>query len=376
MASNTLTDQTRSQQASGSAASGTRLISLDAFRGFTMFWIVGGKSLMMAFRNLDSNVIAATIAYQLTHSPWEGIRFYDVIWPAFMLMVGVSVPFSFAKRRQTHTLWQIRLQAIKRSVILFLLGSLRVSVSSNTPTLIELSSALQPIAVAYLVASFLANASRRVQAAVGVLILVAYGLALHFISAPGVQAGSYAIENNLVRAVDLWTIGRTHQEGWGTVLSTLPTISTTILGLLLGQFLMGGASVRRKAAVIGITGVACVLAGLALSLVVPVIMKLWTVSYGVLSAGWACLQFFLFFWIIEVWGWRKWAFPFVVIGMNAITIYMGVTLVPITRIVGIFSKPLAAQMGAFGPLFNASAVILVEWLILYWMYKRKIFLRA
>lgn len=257
-----------------------------------------------------------------------------------------------------------------------MLGSLRVSVSSNTPTLIELSSALQPIAVAYLVASFLANASRRVQAAVGILILVAYGLALHFISAPGVQAGSYAIENNLVRAVDLWTIGRTHQEGWGTVLSTLPTISTTILGLLLGQFLMGGATVRRKAAVIGITGVACVLAGLALSLVVPVIMKLWTVSYGVLSAGWACLQFFLFFWVIEVWGWKKWAFPFVVIGMNAITIYMGVTLVPITRIVGIFSKPLAAQMGAFGPLFSAFAVILVEWLILYWMYKRKIFLRA
>lgn len=331
---------------------------------------------MMAFRNLDSNVIAATIAYQLTHSPWEGLRFYDVIWPAFMLMVGVSVPFSFARRRQTHTVWQIRLQAIKRSVVLFLLGSLRVSVSSNTPTLIELSSALQPIAVAYLVASFLANASRRVQAAVGLIILVAYGLALHFISAPGVPAGSYALENNLVRAVDLWTIGRTHQEGWGTVLSTLPTISTTILGLLLGQVLMGSASLRRKAAVIGVTGGACVTAGLALSLVVPVIMKLWTVSYGVLSAGWACLQFFLFFWIIEVWGWKKWAFPFVVIGMNAITIYMGVTLVPITRIVGIFSKPLAGQMGAFGPLFSASAVILVEWLILYWMYKRKIFLRA
>ncbi|MCX6617767.1 MAG: hypothetical protein NTZ98_16920 [Acidobacteria bacterium] len=358
------------------AAAAARLASLDAFRGFTMFWIVGGKSLLMALQRLGSNAVVAAVARQLEHSPWAGLRFYDVIWPAFMLMVGVSIPLSYAKRRRTQTDGQIRLQALKRAAILFLLGSLRTSVSSNKPTLVELSSALQPIALAYLVASFLAGASRKVQAAAGALILVVYALVLQFIPAPGVPAGSYENGTNLVRAVDLMVLGRTHAEGWGTVLSAIPTISTTILGLLIGQLLMSSRPARTKLKIIGLVGVGGVALGLALSPVVPVIMKLWTTSYGILSAGFACLQFLVFYWVIDVLGFRKWAFPFVIIGMNAVAIYMGVTLVPISRIVGIFSKPIAAHLGPFGALFSAAAVLLVEWLILYWMYKRKIFLRA
>lgn len=353
-----------------------RLVSLDAFRGFTMLWIVGGKSLLMALERLGANPILGAIAYQLDHSSWQGLRFYDVIWPAFMLMVGVSIPLSYAKRRLTQSERQIRLHALKRAVVLFLLGSLRTSISSNAPLLVELSSALQPIALAYLVATFLAGASRKVQIGAGAMILAVYALVLQFVPAPGVAPGSYVIDANLVRSVDLMVLGRTHSEGWGTVLSAIPTISTTILGLLIGQLLMSERPARAKAKIIGITGLGGVLLGLALSPVIPVIMKLWTTSYGILSAGWACLQFLLFYWIIDVLGYRKWAFPFVVIGMNAIAIYMGVTLIQFHRIVGPFTKPIAAQLGAAGPLFSASAVLLVEWLILFWMYRRKIFLRA
>ena len=358
------------------AAPDTRLLSLDAFRGFTMFWIVGGKSLMMALQRLDSNAVAGAIAYQLSHTEWEGLRFYDVIWPAFMLMVGVSVPFSYARRRLAGTPGSFRMQALRRAVVLFLLGSLRTSVSSNSPTWIELSSALQPIALAYLVAAFVVSASRRVQIATGVLILILYGLVLQFVPATGVPAGSYVKDANLVRSVDLMVLGRTHEEGWGTVLSAIPTISTTILGLLLGQLLMSGRPARNKLKMIALTGLGAVAFGLALSPVVPVIMKLWTISYGVLSAGWACLELAVFYWIIDVLGYRKWAFAFAVIGMNAVAIYIGVTLVPFSRIVGVFSKPIAAQLGAFGGLFSAAAVLSVEWLILYWMYRRRIFLRA
>lgn len=357
-------------------APSTRLVSLDAFRGFTMFWIIGGKAVLMALAPLWPNAITAAIAYELEHTPWEGLRFYDVIWPSFMLMVGVSIPFSFAKRTLTESHRKFLLHALKRAVILFLLGSLRTSVSTNSPTLIELSSALQPIAVAYLVASFLVATSWKVQAAVGGMILVVYGLMLGLVPASGIPAGTYQNGANLVAAVDLAVLGRTHAEGWGTVLTTIPTISTTILGLLIGELLRSNRSTVSKLRIIGLTGLAAVALGLALSPIVPVVMKLWTVSYGILSAGCACLQFLIFYWILDVRGHPKWAFPFAVIGMNAIAAYLGTTLVPIHRIAGIFTKGISGQLGAFGPLFSAATVLVLEWLILFWMYKRKIFLKA
>lgn len=353
-----------------------RLVSLDAFRGFTMFWIVGGKDLLQALQQLDQNALLSFLTYQLDHSLWEGLRFYDLIWPSFMLMVGMAIPFSFARRSLTQTRRQILAEATRRAVILFLLGSLRASVSSGTPTLIELSSALQPIGIAYLVASFLASSSARVQGAVGAGILAGYAALLAFVPAPGIPAGTYQKDANLVTAVDLAVLGRAHEEGWGTVLSTIPTISTTILGLLLGGLLMSDRSARAKARIIALTGLGGLALGLAISPFLPIVMKLWTTSYGLASAGWACLFFLGFYWIIDVQGQRKWAFPFVVIGMNAIAIYLGPTLAPIRRIVGIFTKGPTAGLGSFGALFTAVTVLVVEWLILFWMYRRKIFLKA
>ncbi|MEK7409268.1 MAG: DUF5009 domain-containing protein [Acidobacteriota bacterium] len=365
-----------SETGTGGIARGERLVSLDAFRGFTMFWIVGGHALVTAFQALGHNPVIDTIVYHLSHTPWQGLRYYDLIWPCFMLMVGASIPFALAKRSATATGRKMTIRAVRRAVVLFLLGSLRTSVGSNSPMLIELSSALQPIAVAYLAAFFLARASVRVQAATGAAILAAYALLLAFVPAPGIPAGSYEKGANLVLFVDLKVLGRAHQEGWGTVLSTLPTISTTILGLLIGGLLMSRRSQRRKMAVIALTGIGAVALGLALDPVVPVVMKLWTASYGLLSAGWACLLFLLFYGIIDVLGFRKWALPLVVIGVNALAVYMGRTLVPLTRIVGIFTADAARELGTAGPMFRALAVLVVEWLILYWMYKRKIFLRA
>ncbi|MBM3855220.1 MAG: hypothetical protein FJ399_19040 [Verrucomicrobia bacterium] len=353
-----------------------RLVSLDAFRGFTMFWIVGGKALLLALGALQAGRVVDFLRYQLAHSAWEGLRFYDLIWPSFMLMVGVSIPYSFAKRAETQSRGQILLTAAKRAALLFLLGSFRVSLSKNTPTLIELSSALQPIGIAYFVAALLAWRPRWVQATVAAAILAGYALLLALVPGPDFPAGSYARGANLVLLTDLAVLGRAEPEGWGTVISTLPTIATTLLGLWIGGLLRGPTAPGRKAAIIAGLGVAGLATGWALSPIVPVVMKLWTSSYGLASAGWACLMFAAFYWIIDVRGWRRWSFPFVVIGMNAVTIYLGVSIVPFTRIVGIFSKPIAAHLGNWGPLFAAGAVLFVEWLVLYWLYRRKIFLKA
>ncbi len=358
-----------------------RLVSLDSFRGFIMSWIVGGGAIALGLQALGHNWFSDTLIYQLNHSEWEGLRFYDCIWPSFMLMVGVSIPFSYAKRSLTQTHQQMLFHAVKRFVILMLLGGMRQSVSLGSPRLIELSSALQPIAVASLAAFLLVRKSWKFQAAVGVSILVGYLLLLALVPVPGLGAVSYEKGSNLVWAIDKALLPhRTGEavflEGWGTILSTIPTIATTILGLLLGRLLKSQLTAQRKMAIIATTGVGGLVVGYVVSLFVPVVMKMWTTSYGILSASWSVLMFLCFYWIIDVLGYRKWGFVFVVIGMNALAVYLCNTVTRLHEIVGIFAKAPAAAMGPVGPLLAALAFFAVEWGILYWMYKRKIFLTA
>jgi predicted acyltransferase len=367
------------RQASAAVSGAERLVSLDTFRGFIMFWIIGGEALAVGLRALGSNRVFDALVYELNHTPWQGLRFYDCIWPCFMLMVGVSVPLAVRKRSLTESHRQMTLHALKRAAVLFLLGSLRESVDRGSPYWVELSSALQPIAIAYFVAFLLARKSVRVQAAVGGLILAAYALLLAIVPALGVPAGSYQPQLNLVRAVDLAVLGRTFPdpgEPWGTVLCTLPTISTTILGLLIGEWLLSARSKQSKVKLIGGAGLLCLALGFAISPVVPVIMKIWTTSYGLLTAGWACLIFLLFYWVIDVRGHRSWSLPFVVIGSNAVFIYMFASLIPLGDWVRIFTGGMAGEWTRLEPLTRAVLVLTVEWLILFWMYKRKIYIKA
>ncbi len=353
-----------------------RLSSLDAFRGWTMFWIVGGSALVAGLQALNANRVINALVYELNHSDWQGLRFYDLIWPSFMLMTGMSLPFSYAKRSLTQTHRQILMRVLRRFLVLFLLGSLRESIHFNRPYLIELSSALQPIAVAYLAAFLIVRRSWRFQAAVGAGILVFYALLLAFVPAPGVPAGSYDRNANLVLWTDLVTVGRVLPEHWGTVICTLPTISTTIVGMLLGELLMTNRSTASKMKTIGMVGLSGVVLGWALNPVIPIVMKIWTTSYGLASAGFACLMFLVFYWLVDVRGYRKLAFPFLVIGMNAVAIYMSESIIPWSNIVAIFTHSLGGTLGSFTPLFHAIAVLTIEWLVLYWMYERKIFLTA
>lgn len=365
------------QQTSAGVPAAERLVSLDTFRGFIMFWIIGGEALAVGLRALGRNRVFDALVYELNHTPWQGLRFYDCIWPCFMLMVGVSIPLAVAKRSLTESHREMTLHALKRATVLFLLGSLRESVHRGSPYWVELSSALQPIAIAYFVAFLLARKGLRVQAAVAGLILAGYALLLAFVPALGIPAGSYQPQLNLVQAVDLAVLGRTYPgEPWGTVLSTLPTISTTILGMLIGEWLLSARSKQSKLKMIGGAGLLCLALGFAISPVVPVIMKIWTTSYGLLTAGWACLIFLLFYWVIDVRGHRRWSLPFVVIGSNAVFIYMFASLIPLGEWVRIFTGGMTGEWTRLEPLTRAVLVLTVEWLILFWMYKRKIYIKA
>src|SRR5690348_3630576 len=256
-----------------------RLVSLDAFRGFIMLWLAGGDAVIRSLHPLGSNPVFNFLVYEFNHTPWRGLRFYDCIWPSFMLMVGISIPFAVAKRSKSQTESQIMWHAVRRTIVLFLLGSVRESVFLGHPYLIELSSALQPIAIAYLVAFLLSRKSIRLQAAVASVILIGYALILALVGAPGIPAGTYELNHNLVNYVDVvylgphWQVWPYAPEGWGTILSTLPTISTTIFGLLIGELLMSSRSKTAKVRIIAAAGVSGIALGWILSPFIPVVMK-------------------------------------------------------------------------------------------------------
>jgi predicted acyltransferase len=357
----------------------SRLVSLDTLRGFTMFWIVGGVAIITSLESFGSCKVTEFLVRQLDHSPWVGLRYYDCIWPCFMLMVGVSIPFAYAKRSLTQSYPQMLWHAVLRFAVLFLLGSLRESVNMNSPHLIELSSALQPIAVAYLISFILVRKSWKFQAVTGLMILFIYGLAVALIPVPGVGSGSYARNANLVWFVDRILLpGRVSEdvfiEGWGTMISMIPPAATSILGLLMGRLLMTQESHNYKMRIMAFTCIGVLATGYIVSVFVPVVMKMWTVSYGLISAGWACTMLLIFYWFIDVLGFKKWAFFFVVIGVNALAVYLSDTVMRLSAISDVFTKDLAELMGSFGPLFMAVVYVGLEWIILNWMYKRKIFL--
>ncbi len=358
-----------------------RLVSLDTFRGFIMFWIVGGHALIASLLALRPNALSNFLLNELGHSVWAGLHFWDCIWPSFMLMVGVSIPFSYAKRSCTQTYPQMLGHALIRFAALFLLSSLRESVDGGKPAWIELSGVLQPIAIAYLVAFLLVRMSPWIQAAVGGAILAANLLIMAFVSAPGVPAGSYQESANIIRSVDLMVLGRTYLPGntggvGGSILCIWFPIPTTILGMLIGGWLLSARSKASKMKMIAGAGFLCLAGGYALSFFVPVIFKLVTPSFVLVSAGWACLMLLIFYYAVDYRGFRKWTLPFIVIGSNSIFVYMFYDLVPLHRWVSIFTRAAVAPGGRLEPLLHAVVFLAVEWLLLFWMYRRKIFIKA
>jgi predicted acyltransferase len=300
-----------------------------------------------------------------------------------MLMVGVSVPFALAKRSLHETYNQQLGHAFQRALVLFLLGSVRESLTIGSPYLVELSSALQPIAIAYLVAVLVARKSWRFQAALAGIILATCACILAFVPAPGIPAGTYELNRNLVHSVDIAVLGQTHwdawpdkNEGWGTVLAYIPAIATTLLGLLIGELLQTSRTLVNKAQIIGGIGITLFAAGFALSPLIPIEMKMWTVTYGLASAGIACLEFVFFFWLVDIARFRAWTIIFLPFGMNAVFIYLFTSFVPVKAGTDVFTRPIAVHLGKAGPLTEAFGAILVEWLILYWMMKRNVFVKV
>jgi predicted acyltransferase len=371
-----------------------RLLSIDALRGFDMFWIIGGDTLLRALAHWADWPFKGWIDEQLEHAEWEGFHFYDLIFPLFLFLVGVVLPFSLGKLQERgeprpRAYWRI----LRRTALLFALGLVYnhfLQLGFYTPPLgfdlsaVRVAGVLQRIAVCYGVAALVVmHTGVRGQVALTAALLLGYWALLAFVPAPGSGPGDYSRYGNLAGYVDAHYLpgkilaayyGYGDNEG---LLSTVPAVATALLGALAGRWLRsGGRSGMRKVMGLAGAGVVSLLLGWAWGLWFPIIKNLWTSSFVLFAGGWSLLLLALFYGVIDLLRWRAWAFFFVVIGANAITAYLLPHVIDFEKIGHFFFGGVERHAGAFGPVVAALGVLAAQWLLLLYLYRRRLFLRV
>lgn len=352
----------------------SRLKSLDAYRGFVIAGMLLGNK---GTGNINIPVLNI-IFNQFKHTDWIGIRFIDLVFPSFLFIVGVAMPFSFAKRKEIGQSYnKLLFHVIKRAVILFLLGSVIMSFDVNSPTLFEWSSALQPIGFAYIIAFLLLNKSIIFRATLTGIIIITYWIILGLIPAPGIPAGTLEKNHNLVFYIDNLLLREAHPDGWGTLLLFFPQIANTLSGTIVGDIFRKDKSSVIKIKLIALISASCLFIGIIMSFYIPIIMKIWSPSYTVFTIGISSLLMLIFYSLIDLQGYQKWSSFLTVFGMNALSLYVFHRIFEsnIASIINIFISGLVEIFGQAGPALQIVVVIFIEWLILYWMYKREIFIK-
>lgn len=368
-----------------STISSQRLYSLDALRGFDMFWIMGAENIVHSLAKATGNGFWEGFSVQLNHPDWNGFHFYDLIFPLFLFIAGVATPYSVGRELEKgKNQMELLLRVIKRGLILVLLGVIYNNGLKLQPIAdIRFPSVLGRIGLAYMFANIIYLYTRqRAQIIWFCSLIVGYWLLLRFASAPGFAPGDLTMEGNFASYIDRLVIpGRLYlkihdPEG---LMSTIPAISTGLLGILTGTFIKNNAGLSsiRKSLYMFLAGI--ILLGLAQlwNLDFPINKNLWTSSFVLLAGGYSLILLSIFYYIIDVKGFRKWAFFFTIIGMNSILIYLSGGFIN-------WDYSSQALLGWIGQLFTspwnevamACCYVLVQWWFLYFMYKQGVFLRV
>jgi predicted acyltransferase len=385
-----------------------RVPSIDAFRGLVMFLMLAEAMRLWTLHDaFPGSGFWALVAYNTSHVPWQGCSLHDLIQPAFSFLAGASLPFSIASRKlKGQSFGQMLGHAIRRSLILIFLGIFLRSLHSSQ-TYWTFEDTLTQIGLGYTFLFLLVFASRRVQIGVFVVILVAFWGAFALYPAPpptfdypsvGVPAdwphlysgflAHFNKNSNLSWAFDTWFLNLFPREspfvynegGWST-LSFIPTLATMMLGMWAGAWLKTSRPPREKLRGLVVSGVALTLAGLVLQWlhVCPIVKRIWTSSYTLYSGGLILLILAGFYAAMDLRGWKRWAFPLMVIGANSIAIYvMSWTMehfVAESLTIHLGRAPFQVLGPAFEPVLHGIGVLIVFWLILHWMYRKKIFIK-
>ncbi len=385
-----------------------RLASLDAYRGFVMFLMMAEVlRLSRVSRALPESGFWGFLAYHQSHVEWIGCSLHDLIQPSFSFVVGVALPFSLAARMaKGQSQRQMIIHAFTRAFVLICLGIFLRSV--NRPmTYFTFEDTLTQIGLGYGFLFLLGLRSVRAQWIAFGAILFAYWLAfaLYPLPAPGFDTTAVGVppdwphwlsgfaahwnkNTNLAWAFDQWFLNLFPREkpfayngGGYATLSFIPTLGTMILGLIAGGVLRSERSRRDKITWLAVAGVIGIIAGWLFGWLglCPVVKRIRTPSWTLFSGGWCLLLLAAFYAVIDVKGYKRWAFLLVVIGMNSIAAYCIAELLP-----GFFSATLKTHLGQntfkalgepYEPLLLGACVLIIYWLALLWMYRRKIFLR-
>jgi predicted acyltransferase len=385
-----------------------RLTSIDAYRGLVMLLMMGE---VLEFCRVSATMPTSSfwrfLCHHQSHVEWVGCSLHDLIQPSFSFLVGVALPFSIARRvvegqpqlyRTLHAFW--------RALILVLLGVFLRSIG-RPQTYWTFEDTLTQIGLGYGFLYLLALRSARVQWITLTIILIGYWLAFALYPLPGSDfnwrdvgvsqdwanqltgfSAHWNKNTNFAWAFDTWFLNLfpgkhpfTHNEGGYCTLSFIPTLGTMILGLLAGSVIRNERAPWAKVKWLATAGIAGLAAGVALGWLgtCPVVKRIWTPSWILFSGGWCMIFMAGFYALFDLRGWKRWAFPLVVVGMNSIAAYCMAHL-----FVGFILQNLTTHFGknvfklfgeAYEPLVQGAFVLLIMWAMLFWMHRRKIFLR-
>lgn len=362
-----------------------RLMSIDALRGFDMFWIIGGDALILSLLALIDRPWSQTLALQWKHVEWEGFRFYDLIFPLFLFLVGCVLPFSLEKYRAQPLKAYSRIA--QRTALLLWFGLIANGLLKLDFENLRLAGVLQRIGICYGITALLfLHMNVRGLTTLLVSILLGYWAILALVPVPGGVAGDFTIEGNLGGYLDRnYLPGKIYKAYYGFgdnegLLSTLGALGTTLLGVLSGSWLKSSAQPWSKVSGLLMAGSACLLLGLAWSTALPLIKNLWTSSFVLVSGGCSLFLLAWFYAVIDVMDYRRWAFFWVVIGMNAITIYMAQRFIKFDFMANFFLGGIAGAsdvgVPGLGKVWLTAGTLAAEWLFLWYLYKQRLFLRV
>lgn len=364
-----------------------RLQSLDALRGFDMLFIMGGAGLVTGLATLIPCPFTEALAGQMHHVEWHGLAFMDTIFPLFLFIAGISFPFSLEKQRKSgKSRAAIYKKIFRRGLILVLLGILYNGFLVNLNFAEQrYASVLGRIGLAWMFGALIfMNTRWKARAVIIGVILVGYWLVMGFVPAPdGGGADIFSAEGSIAGWVDRNFLpgalyqGNIDPEG---LLGLIPAIATALMGMMTGEFVKTkreGLTESRKVVYMILAGLAMLAVGLLWSTVFPINKKLWTSTFVLVVGAYSLIMLALFYWIIDVRNHRRWTFFFVVIGMNSITIYLAQRFIRFwdtTWEVGNGIKNLLPEPAQ--PLFNSMVYVTLCWLFLYFLYKKKVFLKV
>ncbi len=361
-----------------------RLYSLDALRGFDMFWIMGAEEVVHGLSEMTHAPFFETFSNQLRHPSWNGFTFYDLIFPLFIFLAGVSTPYSIGKALEKGISKQVLLRKILlRGFVLTVLGIIYNNGLGIRPLEdVRFSSVLGRIGMAYMLANVIFLYAKQAWLIFWFsFLLIMYYLILKFTSAPGFPAGDLTMPGNFASYVDRMILpGKLSKGIHDTVgfFNHIPAISNALAGIMVGLFLKTkGISGDKKALYLLAFGCFSLLVAQIWNLDFPINKNLWSSSFVMQTVGLSLLLFALFYYVIDVLGYKKWAFFFQVIGVNSILIYLSDKFIDWEFTAKHLFEWLYFWSGESGSLVGAAlSVLVLKWLFLRFLYQKKIFLRV